>query len=124
VDEAGIGRVTALEKEHGREPVGQPHNNPGYDIASFSPAGELLRHIEVKSTDGPWDEMGVGLTPRQLEFAHANPETFWLYVVEYARDDTRARVFVIHRVADKIEEYRLDSGWAAAAEHIASWCEP
>ena len=90
------------------------------DVDSISPAGALLRHIEVKSTDGPWDEMGVGLSPRQLEFARKHPETFWLYVVEYATDETGAQVFGIPDVANKIEEYRLDRGWATVAEQMYS----
>jgi Domain of unknown function (DUF3883) len=120
VDEAGVLRVIALEEEQGRFPALEPHNNPGFDVTSFSVTGELLRHIEVKSTDGPWDEMGVGLSPRQLEFAEDHPETFWLYVVEYATDDQRARVFGIADAASKIEEYRFDSGWAAAAEDLSA----
>jgi hypothetical protein len=120
VDHAGVHRVVALEEAQGRFPALQPHNNPGFDVASFSATGELLRHIEVKSTDGPWDEMGVGLSPRQLEFAEDHPETFWLYVVEYATDDQRARVFGIPDPASKIEEYRFDSGWAAAAEDLSA----
>jgi hypothetical protein len=91
---------------------------------SCSPDGELLRHIEVKSTDGPWDDMGVGLTPRQLQFSHDHPGTFWLYVVEYATDDQRARIFGISDVACKIEEYRFDDGWAAVAEQLSSWPRP
>jgi hypothetical protein len=118
VDEAGIRRVIALEERQGRVPTEQARNNPGFDVIALSPDGELLRHIEVKSTDGPWDEMGVGLTPRQLEFAGDHRETFWLYIVEYATDDMRARIFGIPDVASKIEEYRFDNGWAAVAEHI------
>jgi hypothetical protein len=120
VDDAGIRRVVAVEKSQGRFPEVQSHNNPGFDIVSSSSTGELLRHIEVKSTDGLWDEMGVGLSPRQLGFAEDHPETFWLYVVEYATDDQRARVFGIPDAASKIEEYRFDSGWAAIAEHMSS----
>ena len=119
MDKAGIRRVIAFEERQGRSPREQAHNNPGFDLVSISPTGEL-RHIEVKSTDGLWDEMGVGLSPRQLGFAEDHPETFWLYVVEYATDDTRARLFGIPDVASKIEEYRFDDGWAAVAERMPS----
>ena len=57
---------------------------------------------------------GAGLSPRQLEFARKHPETFWLYVVEYATVDTRAQVLGIPDVANKMEECRPDSGWATA----------
>lgn len=124
VDEAGIRRVLAVEDAAGRSAESQSHNNPGFDVVSCSPDGELLRHIEVKSTDGPWDDMGVGLTPRQLQFSHDHPGTFWLYVVEYATDDQRARIFGISDVASKIEEYRFDDGWAAVAEQLSSWPRP
>jgi hypothetical protein len=120
VDDAGIRRVVLLEETQGRLPTVQPHNNPGFDIVSRSSSGELLRHIEVKSTDGQWDEMGVGLSSRQLDFAEKHPETFWLYVVEYATDDQRARIFGIPDAASRIEEYRFDSGWAAVAQHMSS----
>jgi hypothetical protein len=122
VDDAGIRRVVALERSEGRLPTVQAHNNPGFDVVSISPTGDLLRYIEVKSTDGPWDEMGVALSPRQLEFARQHPEKFWLYIIEYATDDTRAQVFGIPDVASKIEEYRFDNGWAAVAEHMYSLC--
>jgi hypothetical protein len=56
----------------------------------------------------------------QVEFAREHPETFWLYVVEYATDDSRAQVFGIPDVANKIEEYRLYSGWATVAEQMYS----
>lgn len=124
VDEAGIRCVLAVEDAEGRSAQPQPHNNPGFDVVSRSPGGELVRHIEVKSTDGPWDDMGVGLSPRQFEFSRDHPGTFWLYVVEYATDDRRARVFGIPDVASKIEEYRFDDGWAAVAEHLSSWPRP
>jgi hypothetical protein len=131
VDEAGIRRVLAVEDAEGRSAEVRPHNNPGFDVVSRSPSGKLLRHIEVKSTDGPWDDMGVGLSSRQFEFSRDHPGTFWLYVVEYATDDRRARVFGIPDVASKIEEYRFDDGWATAAEHLCSphhspqmWCTP
>ena len=49
-----------------------------------------------------------------MEFARKHPETFWLYVVEYATVDTRAQVLGIPDVANKMEECRPDSGWATA----------
>jgi len=97
VDQAGIQRVVAAERDAERHPEVMPHYNPGFDIISRDDSGWILRHIEVKSTSGPWDDMGVGLSRTQFDFARQNRETFWLYVVEYALDDQQARVL---RIAD------------------------
>ena len=63
IGQAAVERVRQYEKARGWTPASKkPHNNPGYDIESKSPSGEV-RYIEVKGVDGPWDKAGVpGLT--------------------------------------------------------------
>ena len=116
VDQAGIRRVVAHERAEGRHPEVMPHENPGYDIIARDGTGRILRHIEVKSISGIWDDMGVGLSRTQFDFALQHRDTFWLYVVEYALDDKRARVLRIADPAGRAEEFRFDDGWSAVSE--------
>ena len=120
VDQAGIRRVMEVERAAGRYPEEMAHENPGFDIISRDDAGRVLRHIEVKSTASGWDEMGVGLTKTQFEFAQQHRETFWLYVVDHALDDSRARVIRIGDPAGRANEFRFDDGWSAASENPAT----
>jgi hypothetical protein len=116
VDQAGIRQAVEIERVEGRHPQVMPHNNPGFDIVSRDDAGQILRHIEVKSTTGAWDDMGVGLTRTQFNFALEHRETFWLYVVEHALDNDRAHIVRIADPAGRVEEFRFDSGWSAVSE--------
>ena len=116
VDQAGVRRVAEFEREAGRRPEVMAHENPGFDVISRDDAGRILRHIEVKSTAGGWDDMGVGLTPTQFEFAQQHRETFWLYVVEHALDHSRARVIRIADPIGRADEFRFDGGWSAVSE--------
>jgi hypothetical protein len=116
VDQAGVRRVVAHEHAEGRHPEVMPHENPGFDIISRDDESQILRHIEVKSISGAWDDMGVGLTRTQFEFAQQHPDTFWLYVVEFAIDDQRARLLRIADPAGRAEGFRFDDGWSAVSE--------
>jgi hypothetical protein len=91
------------------------HHNPGYDIESFAPDGELVRYIEVKSMKGSWDSNDASITPRQMAEANRQGERYWLYVVERAdRDD-----FEIHCIEDpaaKIDQFLFDDGWMGVEE--------
>jgi len=116
VDQAGVRRVVDHERAAGRHPEVMPHENPGFDVLSRDGTGQVLRHIEVKSVSGAWGDMGVGLTRTQFEFARQHRDTFWLYVVEYAVDDQRARVLRIADPAGRADEFRFDDGWSAVSE--------
>ncbi|GIG68295.1 helicase-related protein [Phytomonospora endophytica] len=48
VERRGVDLVMKCERELGREPVEQAFNNPGFDILSTAPGGEMYR-IEVKA---------------------------------------------------------------------------
>ncbi|MEV4542279.1 protein NO VEIN domain-containing protein [Micromonospora echinaurantiaca] len=120
IDRAGIGRVVAAEREAGRHPEVMAHNNPGFDVTSRDDTGQVLRHVEVKSTSGEWNDMGVALSRRQFDFAQQHPDTFWLYVVEHALDDAQARILRIANPATRAEEFRFDGGWAAVSEDAGS----
>jgi hypothetical protein len=116
VDQAGVRRVVDHERAKGRHPEVMPHENPGYDIIARDGTGRILRHIEVKSISGIWDDMGVGLSRTQFDFALQHRDTFWLYVVEFALDDERARVLRIADPAGRAEEFRFDDGWSSVSE--------
>lgn len=117
IDNAGVEAVLAYESSHGRTAERMGHTNPGYDVTSYYEDGELARWIEVKSTAGPWDAKGVGLSPTQFRFAQkADDGQCWLYVVEYALDDERRRVWAIPDPVDQITDYMFDDGWKGLAE--------
>jgi hypothetical protein len=117
VDEAGVRHVVEFEREAGRHPEVMAHENPGFDVISRDDAGRILRHVEVKSTASGWDDMGVGLTRTQFEFAQQHRGTFWLYVVEYALDRSRVRVIRIADPISRADEFRFDGGWSAVGEN-------
>lgn len=117
IDNAGVEAVLEYERAHGREAERMGHTNPGYDVISHYEDGELARWIEVKSTAGPWDAKGVGLSPTQFRFAQrADDGQCWLYVVEYALSEDGRRVWAIPDPVDQITDYMFDDGWRGLAE--------
>lgn len=110
INRAGIKTVLAHERDQSRVPKEQGHYNEGYDIKSFDEDGNLLRYIEVKSTDGPWDGYGVGLSSSQFEMAQEEAHDYWLYVVEHARSEF-PEVTCIQNPTSKVSEYRFDDEW-------------
>jgi hypothetical protein len=115
INRAGIETVLAHERDQGRVPKEQGHYNEGYDIESFDGDGNLLRYIEVKSTDGPWDGYGVGLSSSQFEMAQEEAHDYWLYVVEHARSES-PEVTCIQNPTSKVSEYRFDDEWQKLGE--------
>jgi hypothetical protein len=111
VDQAAIQRVLRFEKERDRRPKEMPHSNKGYDIESYLPDGHLDRFIEVKGLSGAWTEFGVAVSCDQFRKALKEGTAFWLYVVEFALEPTRARVYAIQDPADLVDEYWFDNGW-------------
>ena len=110
VDRAGVIRVLNFEKQAGRYPEEMPHNHPGYDIESSNDAGIIERYIEVKSTNGDWGTLGVGLTYTQFKAAQELKDRYWLYVVERAEHDD-ARVIRIQNPACRVDQFLYDDGW-------------
>jgi hypothetical protein len=120
VDAAGIKEVLRFERKHGREPEDMNETNPGnegYDVRSFYDDGELARWIEVKSTAGAWDRMGVGLSPAQFRFAQRDgAEQCWLYVVEFALHPERRRLWCIQDPAERVTDFMFDDGWKGLSD--------
>jgi sacsin len=111
VDQAAIQRVLKFERERDRHPKEMSHSNKGYDIESYLPNGDLDRFIEVKGLSGPWTEFGVAVSCDQFRKALKEGPAFWLYVVEFALEPARARVYAIQAPADLVDEYWFDNGW-------------
>ena len=115
-DRRGIEHVVAFEISANRVPEVKPQNNPGFDIESRGPDGTVARTIEVKSLSGAWGDKGVTMSKRQLEANQFLKDHFWLYVVEYATDDARARVIPVHNPYEHAGTFVFDDGWRALAE--------
>ncbi|WP_156174107.1 DUF3883 domain-containing protein [Mycobacterium nebraskense] len=113
VNRAGVDRVLAYERAAGRDPQEQAHNNPGFDVASHHPDGSVARYIEIKSLLGKWAERGVAMSRRQARENADRGDDFWLYVVEFAMDDSRAKVLPIQNPMSKAGSFVFDSGWSA-----------
>lgn len=120
VEQAGIQAVMNYEIARGRRPRYLGERHVGYDIESFAAhtrqGDPPDRRIEVKATEGEWQEWGVALTPRELRAAQNWPETYYLYVVEHALDPTQRRIHVFRDPVAKITEYRFSDNWRAWAD--------
>ena len=113
VDEAAIAATIEYELKHGRNAVSMPHDNPGYDVRSEHPDGEV-RFIEVKGTAVRWGEQGVAISSRQYFEAQQQRENFWLYVVDQAT--TAPQVHAIQDPVSMIDQYFFDDGWRVISE--------
>ncbi len=114
IDECGIAKVVAYEKQQGRFPEVKPHNNRGFDILSRNADGEAVRTIEVKSKGGKWDSVLV--SKPQFETALERNTNFWLYVVERALDDDNYEIYQIQNPAHKVQKFAYKSDWIDIAE--------
>ncbi len=113
VDSAAIAAALAYEHERGRIAFQMPHDNPGYDIRSEHPDGEV-RFIEVKGTAVRWGEQGVAISSRQYFEAQHQRENFWLYVVD--QSTTTPHVHAIQDPVSMIDQYFFDDGWRVVSE--------
>ena len=120
IDIAAIAAVMKYEARAGRTAFEQPHNNPGFDVASAQPDGAGRRLIEVKGLNGEWNERGVKLSHVQFATAQQHPGEYWIYVVEHARDLRSQRVSAIANPFSKVVEYWFDHGWRDATEEVAT----
>jgi sacsin len=109
-----VGWVLQYERQQGRQPSPQRHNNPGFDVLSRDDQNEP-RYIEVKGIKGGWGLDGVPISVRQFEFAKDKGEEFWLYVVEYADDPQEVTIHMIQDPVNQITQFRFDSGWQQLA---------
>lgn len=115
-DDAAIKFVVEHEKAAGRFPKVMEHSNPGFDIESADPQGNNPIFIEVKGITDEWAERGVTLSRTQFDYARIHKENAWLYVVEYALDSRRRRLWQIQDPATKCNKFGFDHGWRGICE--------
>jgi superfamily II DNA or RNA helicase len=78
-DRLAVAAVMAVERDLGRIPVEQHHNNPGFDILSEDPRTGIVYQVEVKGHRPDTPEIKV--RGPQVRQAKQNPERFRLAVV-------------------------------------------
>jgi hypothetical protein len=114
IDQAGVNLVMRFEEKQNRHAKQLPHDHEGYDIESTGKDG--VRYIEVKSIGGEWDKgRPASLTPAQLITAKRLQDSYWLYVVEYALDARKAKIYVIQNPYKHISQFLFDDGWRSIA---------
>lgn len=115
VSAAAVSFVVERERAAGHEIQEMAFNNEGFDLQRIAPDGSI-EYIEVKGCSGLWTEAGVIVTPKEVEYAGRFRERYFLYVVEFATDPERRRLFRIQDPFGKVAQFRFDSGWKAIAE--------
>jgi hypothetical protein len=118
-DEGAMLAAVRYELAAGRVPDLMPHNHPGFDIKSRNGAGDLERLIEVKGIAGSWDGSAVRLSGTQFDHAAEHADTYWVYVVEFAQDPGKQRLYAIRDPFAHTDHFCLDEGWRYAAEDQA-----
>jgi len=106
--------VIEREREEGHQVQEMPFNNEGFDLQRAAANGSM-EYIEVKGQSGLWTEMGIVLTPAELQYAQRFRERYFLYVVEFANDPERRTLYRIQDPFGKVMQFRFDSGWKAIA---------
>ena len=109
IEIAARAAVCRYERERGREPEEMPQTHPGFDIISRKANHE--RRIEVKGLSGEWGLRGVSVSRLQFMNAQDFGDDYWLYVVEFASDPEKRRIYPIQDPAFKVASYMFDSNW-------------
>lgn len=105
--------VIEFEKQRGWSPCNmndKSENHQGYDIESTSPEGRLI-YIEVKGINGPWTNVGVGLSAAQFKYASIYKDDYYLYVVENALSPDNSKVYRIENPVQLVTKFQFDHGW-------------
>lgn len=93
--------------------------NKGFDLFEADDSGSPFRWVEVKSMTGSLNDRPIGMSRAQFDFASAKGDAFWLYVVEYASDNNRARILRIQNPAGKAKTFTFDRGWSTVAKVVS-----
>jgi len=104
--------VTKLLENQGYEVALLGGTNPGFDIKVKSGDEDIF--VEVKSTQGAWNNTGVGLSSRQFELSQKVRSNYWLYIVEYA-DTEEPKVYKLVSPAEKVDAFYFDKNWKELA---------
>jgi hypothetical protein len=106
--------VLEQERQEGHQVNEMPFNNEGFDVERVGNDGST-QYIEVKGQSGLWTESGIALTPMELVYAHRYRERYFLYIVEFALEPQRRRLYRIQDPFGKVTQFRFDSGWKGVA---------
>jgi len=100
-----------------REPalLRTPEGNPGFDLFEVDSYGKQVRWVEVKSMTGSLEDRPVGLSHTQFNDAREKGDAYWLYVVEYTTDPTKARLLKIQNPVAHARTFTFDHGWCEIA---------
>jgi len=112
IEERAIELIIGLEPTLRRTPQG----NPGFDLYENTSGGQPIRWVEVKSMTGSLEDRPIGLSHTQFRCAQTLGAAYWLYVVEYATDPSRARVLRIQDPIAHARTFTFDKGWAEIAQ--------
>jgi Protein NO VEIN, C-terminal len=114
LEEKGVDLILTGEPHLKRTPT----HNPGYDLFEAGEDGQPVRWIGVKAMTGDLYDRPVGVSRTQFQCAQQHGEAYWLYVVENAGDENRARIVRIQDPAGKACTFTFDHGWRAVAELV------
>ena len=112
IEEQAIKRVIAVEPRLERTETG----NKGFDLIDRDRVGEPERWIEVKAMTGSLASRPVGLSPAQMDYARRYGYEYWIYIVEHAADDARARILKIRNPFGAAGTFLFHHGWEAIAQ--------
>lgn len=111
IEEQAIALIIGLEPTLQRTPEG----NPGFDLFEANNAGQQVRWVEVKSMTSSLESRPVGISHTQFDYAREKGNAYWLYVVEYATDPTKARILRIQNPVAHARTFTFDKGWTGIA---------
>ncbi|MFM5700578.1 MULTISPECIES: sacsin N-terminal ATP-binding-like domain-containing protein [Aeromonas] len=111
IEGSAIDLIVGLEPELRRTQEG----NPGFDLFETDRSGRQIRWVEVKSMTGSLEDRPVGLSHTQFNYAREKGDAFWLYVVEYTTDPTKARLLKIQNPVAHARTFTFDHGWCEIA---------
>lgn len=111
IEEQAISFIIKLEPALKRTLDG----NPGFDLFEIDGNESIIRWVEVKSMTGSLEDRPVGVSRTQFELAMDKREAYWLYIVEHANDNEKARVLKIQDPGGQARTFTFDKGWADIA---------
>ena len=91
-------------------------NNPGFDLYEAVEHDRPIRWVEVKAMTGSLEDRPVCMSRVQFDCAWVNGEAYWLYVVEHAGDESKARILKVNDPAGKAKNFTFDRGWRLIAD--------
>ena len=117
IEACAIDLIIGLEPALHRTPEG----NPGFDLFEVDRSGGQIRWVEVKSMTGSLEDHPVGLSHTQFNYAREKGDAYWLYIVEYTTDPTKARLLKIQNPVSRARTFTFDHGWReiASSEDVA-----